>query len=58
MKILLVSRFFPYVGGREVTVKLLAEELAKKHDVVLLTPDTSRPSLSFQRYEYAENEKN
>jgi len=47
MKILLLSRFFPYVGGREVLVLLLAQELSKNNDVVLATPDLGRISKDF-----------
>lgn len=54
MRIMFVSRFFPYIGGREATVKLLAEELSIEHDVALLTPDTGRPSLNFKTYKYPE----
>lgn len=48
MKILLVSRFFPYIGGREVLVMLLAQELSKEHRVVIATPDIGRVSKDFQ----------
>lgn len=44
MKILFVSRFFPYIGGREAVVLLLAEELSKTHEVAILTPDLGRTS--------------
>lgn len=41
MKILMVSDYYPpYVlGGAEISTKLLAEELSKKHDVHVLTPN-------------------
>mgnify|MGYP001594794108 FL=1 len=48
MKILLVSRFFPYIGGREVLVMLLAQKLCKEHQVVIATPDVGRVSKDFE----------
>lgn len=47
MKILLVSRFLPYVGGRETVVLSLAEELSKIHEVAVLTPDIGRASKNY-----------
>lgn len=44
MKILFLSRFFPYIGGREAIVLTLAEELSKKHEVAIMTPDLGRVS--------------
>lgn len=48
MKILLLSRFFPYIGGREVLVMLLANELSKDNQVVLATPDVGRVAKDFE----------
>ncbi len=48
MRILLVSRFFPYIGGREVLVMLLAQKLSENHEVVIATPDIGRVSKDFQ----------
>jgi glycosyltransferase involved in cell wall biosynthesis len=48
MKILLVSRFFPYVGGREVLVMLMARELSKNHQVTIATPDVGRVSADYE----------
>ncbi|PIS14547.1 hypothetical protein COT64_02060 [Candidatus Shapirobacteria bacterium CG09_land_8_20_14_0_10_39_12] len=56
MRILFVSRFFPYVGGREAVVLLLAEELSKTHEVAVLTPDLGRASEKYLIYHY--NNKN
>lgn len=53
MRILLVSRFFPYIGGRETIVLLLAEELNRRgHEVAVLTPDMGRPSLGYKTFKY------
>ena len=48
MRILLVSRFFPYIGGREVLVMSLAHKLSKEHQVVVATPDIGRVSRDFE----------
>lgn len=42
MKIVLLSRFYPFVGGREMTVEHLAIALGKDHDVHVLTPDAGK----------------
>lgn len=55
MKILLVSRFFPYIGGRESIVLILAEELSKRHEVAVLTPDIGRVSSKYQIFRYLDN---
>lgn len=39
MRILLVSRFFPYIGGRERTVLSLSRTLSRHHVVSVATPD-------------------
>jgi len=52
MKILLVSRFLPYIGGRETSVLLLAEELSKFNDVAILTPDIGRASDKYKIFPY------
>lgn len=54
MKILYVSRFFPYVGGREVLVLSLAEHLSQSHEVTIATPDLGRVSMD---YKIINNEK-
>lgn len=48
MKILLVSRFFPYIGGREVLVMSLAQKLSENHKVIVATPDIGRVSKDYQ----------
>lgn len=48
MKILFLSRFHPYIGGRETIVLLLSEYLSKKHKVVVATPDLGRVSKNFE----------
>lgn len=53
MKILFISRFFPYIGGRETIVLLLAEELNKRgYGITVLTPDMGRPSLEYKTFKY------
>lgn len=53
MKILFVSKFFPYIGGRETIVLLLVQELNKRgHEVAILTPDMGRPSLGYRTFKY------
>lgn len=39
MRIVIISRSLPYVGGREIVVEYLINELKKKHSVLLITPD-------------------
>jgi len=39
MKLLFISRFIPYIGGREVILQSILHKLSKNHQVYLLTPD-------------------
>jgi len=39
MKLLFISRFIPYIGGREVVLQSILHKLSRKHQVYLLTPD-------------------
>lgn len=39
MKLLFISRFIPYIGGREVILQSILHKLSKSHQVYLLTPD-------------------
>jgi len=39
MKLLFISRFIPYIGGREVVLQSILHKLSKSHQVYLLTPD-------------------
>ncbi len=39
MRIIIISRSLPYVGGREVIIEHLIENLKRKHTILLLTPD-------------------
>lgn len=52
MRILFVSRFFPYIGGREAAVLSLAEELSKNNEVAILTPDIGRASEKYKIFRY------
>ena len=40
MKIVIVSRAIPHIGGREVIIEYLIEDLKKNHPILLLTSDT------------------
>ena len=42
MRILFISRFFPYIGGREAVVLFLANKLSEKHTITVATPDIGR----------------
>lgn len=52
MKIIFISRFYPYVGGRETIVATLAQNLAEKHKVAILTPDIGRVSQHYEVINY------
>lgn len=39
MKIVIISRVIPYIGGREVIIEYLIENFKKNHSILLLTPD-------------------
>lgn len=46
-KILIISRFIPYTGGREVLLQGLLHHLSSEYDVYLLTPDVGYHSIEF-----------
>ncbi len=46
MKILIISRYPPFPGGRENFVLELAEELSKQHEIIVLTPDQNNNTQS------------
>lgn len=52
MTIIFISRFYPYVGGREAVVSTLAQNLAKKHRVAILTPDVGVVSQHYEVINY------
>jgi len=52
MKLLFVSRFIPYIGGREVILQSILHKLSKKHQVFLLTPDTGYFTQDFTIYNF------
>ena len=47
MRIAIITELYPpiVVGGAEVSSKYLAESLAKKHDVIVLTPNYGKPTI-------------
>jgi len=52
MKILFVSRFIPYTGGREILLQNLLHYLAKNHEIYLLTPDIGYFTNDFTVYNF------
>jgi len=52
MKLLFISRFIPYLGGREIIVQSILHGLAKNHQVYLLTPDKGYFTRDFTIYNF------
>lgn len=51
-KILIISRFIPYTGGREVLLQSLLHYLSSHYDVYLLTPDIGYYTTDFTVYNF------
>lgn len=56
MKILFVSRFLPFTGGRETFLKNLIDHLKHEHKILLLTPD-GLIGEGFEMKKYPEDEQ-
>ena len=54
MRILLISRYLPFTGGRENFVYELIKELVKENEVGLVTPDGLIAN-GFRAYQYKDN---
>jgi len=52
MKLLFISRFIPYIGGREVILQNILHKLSKNHQVYLLTPDRGYFTQDFTIYNF------
>lgn len=52
MRLLFISRFIPYTGGREVILQSLLHFLSKQYDIHLLTPDTGYHPNDFEIHNF------
>jgi len=52
MKLLFISRFIPYIGGREILLQNILHALAKTDDVYLLTPDVGYHTSDFKIFNF------
>lgn len=57
MKVLLISRFFPYIGGAEMMVFTIAEELSQNHHIGIATPDRGFVSQKYEVMSYTSPEE-
>lgn len=52
MKLLFISRFIPYTGGREILLQNLLHALSKDNEVYLLTPDIGYHTSDFKIFNF------